>query len=70
MFTWDDSTPTTLCASPTNQQRVSLDVRATTLSQIDILTKSSVELVQIKELHLEWEEKQKRDCLLRVPMNL
>ena len=41
MFTWDESTPKTLSASPTNQLKVSLGVRATTLHTIEILAKSS-----------------------------
>ena len=41
MFTWDNSTPTTLSASSTNQLEVSLGVRAATLCTIEILAKSS-----------------------------
>ena len=41
MFTWDNSTPTTLSASSTNQLKVSLGVRAATLCTIEILAKSS-----------------------------
>ena len=41
MFTWDDSTPKTLSALPTNQLKVSLGVRAATLCTIEILMKSS-----------------------------
>ena len=41
MFTWDESTPKTLSASPTNQLKVSLGVRATTLHTIEISAKSS-----------------------------
>ena len=38
---WDNSTPTTLSTSSTNQLKVSLGVRATTLCSIEILAKSS-----------------------------
>ena len=41
MFTWDDSTPTTLSASPTNQLKVSGGVRAATLRTIELSAKSS-----------------------------
>ena len=41
MFTWDESTPKTLSASPTNQLKVSLGVRAATLRTIELLAKSS-----------------------------
>ena len=41
MFTWDESTPKTLSASPTNQLRVSLGVRAATLRTIKVSAKSS-----------------------------
>ena len=41
MFTWDELTPKTLSASPTNQLKVSLGVRAATLCAIEILVKSS-----------------------------
>ena len=41
MFTWDESTPKTLSASPTNQLKVSLGVRAATLRTIEVFTKSS-----------------------------
>ena len=41
MFTWDESTPKTLSASSTNQLKVSLGVRATTLRTIEVFTKSS-----------------------------
>ena len=37
MFMWDESTPKTLSASPTNQLKVSLGVRAATLCTIEIL---------------------------------
>ena len=43
MFTWDDSTPTTLSASPTSQLKVSRGVRAATLWETEILAKSSRE---------------------------
>ena len=42
MFTWDESTPTTLSASSTNQLKVSLGVSAATLCIIEILVKSSL----------------------------
>ena len=41
MFTWDESTPKTLSASPTNQLKVSRGVRAATLRTIEIFAKSS-----------------------------
>ena len=41
MFTWDESTPKTLSASPTNQLKVSLGVRAATLRTIEVSAKSS-----------------------------
>ena len=41
MFTWDESTPKTLSASPTNQLKVSLGVRAATLHTIEVSAKSS-----------------------------
>ena len=41
MFMWDELTPITLSASPTNQLKVNLSVRATTLCTIEILVKSS-----------------------------
>ena len=41
MFMWDELTPITLSASPTNQLKVSLSVRAATLHTIEILAKSS-----------------------------
>ena len=41
MFTWDKSTPKTLSASPTNQLKVSLGVRAATLRTIEVSAKSS-----------------------------
>ena len=41
MFTWDESTSKTLRASPTNQLRVSLEVRAATLCGTEMLAKSS-----------------------------
>ena len=41
MFTWDESTPTTLSASSTNQLKVSCGVRAATLCITEILVKSS-----------------------------
>ena len=41
MFTWDESIPKTLSASPTNQLKVSLGMRATTLHTIEISAKSS-----------------------------
>ena len=41
MFTWDKLTPKTLSTSPTDQLKVSLGVRATTLHTIEILVKSS-----------------------------
>ena len=41
MFTWDKSTPKTLSASPTNQLKVSLGVRAATLRTIELSAKSS-----------------------------
>ena len=41
MFTWDESTPKTSSASPTNQLKVSLGVRAATLRTIKVSAKSS-----------------------------
>ena len=41
MFTWDNLTPKTLSASPTNQLKVSLGVRAATLCTVKISAKSS-----------------------------
>ena len=41
MFTWDESTPKTLSALPTNQLKVSLGVRAATLRTIEVSAKSS-----------------------------
>ena len=41
MFMWDESTPKILSASPTNQLKVSLGVRAATLCTIEVFTKSS-----------------------------
>ena len=41
MFTWDESTPKTSSALPTNQLKVSLSVRATTLRTIKVSAKSS-----------------------------
>ena len=41
MFTRDESTPKTLSASPTNQLKVSLGVRAATLRTIEVSVKSS-----------------------------
>ena len=41
MFTWDELTPITLSALPTNQLGVSLGVRAATLGTIELLAKSS-----------------------------
>ena len=41
MFTWDESTPKTLSALPTNQLKVSLGVRAATLHTIEVFAKSS-----------------------------
>ena len=41
MFTWDESIPKTLSASPTNQLKVSLGMRAATLRTIKISAKSS-----------------------------
>ena len=41
MFMWDESIPKTLSASPTNQLKVSLGMRATTLRTIEIFVKSS-----------------------------
>ena len=41
MFTWDESTSKTLSASPTNQLKVSLGVRAATLRTIEVFAKSS-----------------------------
>ena len=43
MFTWDESTSKTLSALPTNQLKVSLEVRAATLRETEILAKSSQE---------------------------
>ena len=43
MFTWDELTSKTLSASPTNQLRVSLEVRVATLCETEILVKSSGE---------------------------
>ena len=40
MFTWDELTPKILSASPTNQLKISLGVRAATLRTIEILAKS------------------------------
>ena len=42
MFTWDESTPKTLSALPTNQLKVSLGVRAATLRTIKVSAKSSL----------------------------
>ena len=42
MFTWDDLIPKTLSASPTNQLKVSLGMRAATLRTIEISAKSSL----------------------------
>ena len=41
MFMWDESTPKTLRASPTNQLKVSLGVRAATLCTIEVSANSS-----------------------------
>ena len=41
MFMWDKSTPKTLSASPTNQLKVSLGMRAATLRTIEVSVKSS-----------------------------
>ena len=41
MFTWDESTPKTWSASPTNQLEVSLSGRATTLHTIKVSVNSS-----------------------------
>ena len=41
MFTWDDSTSKTLSALPTNQLRISLEVRAAILCETKILAQSS-----------------------------
>ena len=43
MFMWDELTPKTLSASPTNQPmiKVSLGVRAATLCTIEVFVKSS-----------------------------
>ena len=41
MFTWDESIPKTLSASPTSQLKVSLGMRAATLRTIELSAKSS-----------------------------
>ena len=41
MFTWDDSTPTTLSDLSTNQLKISRGMRAATLCETEILAKSS-----------------------------